>query len=856
MTELPSAFELFYSYARKDEKLRNELNKHLYNLKRQGLIVDWYDRDISAGTEWEHEIDSHLNTAQVILLLISPDFLASDYCYSIEMERALERHEVGEARVIPIILQPVDWQGAPFSKLQVLPKNAKAVTRWRNYNDAFVEITKGIREVLKELRTSSSINRAPSAAQAQAARVSPGDSRPLASFLEEIQQQQVELAPVWNVPYRRNLLFTDREDILKQLRDLFTKNTAASSKQPLALSGIGGMGKTQIALEYTHRYREEYHVVLWAKADSQEVFLSELVSFAALLNVPGQQEQDQQYALAAVKRWLEVHPKWLLILDNIEDLELAHEYLPAFPQGDILLTMRSQVTGGVAQRLDIEKMEPEDGALLLLRRVGLLTSDAPLDRVSQQERIQALEIAKMLGGHPLAIDQAGAYIEETGANLHRYPELYTNRRTHLLNTRGGIKADHPESVATTLSLSFEKVAQANEAALELLRFLAFLHPDAIPDELLERGASQLGSQLQAVVTDAFEFDRALGELRKYSLVRRNPDGATLTLHRLVQDVFKDSMDEPTQRQWAERVVRAVNQAFPTVEFATWETCRQYLPQAQSCSALIETWHFAFPEAARLLYETGRYLDERGQYPEAAALIMQSLAIREQTLGTERREIAESLNEMSVLYWKQGTYAEGEPLLKRALAIREQTLGPNHPDVAQSLNILALLYLDQGRYTEVEPHLKRALAIREEVLGSTHPDTAASLNDLAKLYKEQGRYTEAEPLLKRALAIREQVLGPTHPDTARSLNNLAGLYQEQRQYTEAEPLYKRALAIYEQTFGPEHPSIVTVLSNYVLLLRATNRKGRAAEMEARLNIMSRNLSKRAGRSIRWNKETLQ
>ncbi len=983
MTALPNAFELFYSYARKDEKLRNELNKHLYNLKRQGLIVDWYDRDISAGTEWEHEIDSHLNTAQVILLLISPDFLASDYCYSIEMERALERHEAGEARVIPIILQSVDWQDAPFSKLQVLPKNAKAVTRWRNYNDAFFEITKGIREVLKELRTSST-NRAPSPTQAQAGLVSPVDSRPLASFLEEIQQQQAELAPVWNVPYRRNLLFTDREDILQQLRDLFTKNTAASSKQPLALSGLGGMGKTQIALEYAHRYREEYHVVLWAKADSQEVLSSELVSFATLLNVPGQheQEQDQQYALAAVKRWLEVHPKWLLILDNIEDLELAHEYLPASPQGDILLTMRSQVTGGVAQRLDIDKMEPEDGALLLLRRVGLLAADALLDRVSQQERIQALEIAKMLGGHPLAINQAGAYIEETGANLHRYPELYTNRRTHLLNTRGGIKADHPESVATTLSLSFEKVAQANEAAQELLRCLAFLHPDAIPDELLERGASQLGARLQVVVTDAFEFDRAIGELRKYSLVRRNPDGATLTLHRLVQDVLRDGMDEPVQRQWAERVVRAVNQAFPRVEFATWETCRQYLPQAQSCSVLIETWRFAFPEAARLLYETGRYLDERGQYPEAVALIKQSLTIREQALGTERLEIAENLNELAELYRKQGTYAKGEPLLKRALAIREQVLDPTHPHVAQSLNNLARLYQKRGPYTEAEPLYKEALAIREQVLGPTHPETAASLNDLATLYEEQDRYTEAEPLLKRALTIREQVLGPTHPhvaqslnnlagfyqkrgpyteaeplykealaireqvlgpthpdtaaslnnlaalyqkqgryteaepllkralaineqvlgpthpntatilnnlaeyyrdqrqyteaeslhkralaiceqalgpthpDTAMSLNNLAGLYKEQRQYIEAEPLYKRALAIYEQTFGPEHPTMVETLGNYVLLLRATNRKGRAAEMEARLNILRRNLSKRAGRSIRSNKETLQ
>src|ERR1700738_3146302 len=133
MTEVRTkAIEIFYSYAHKDERLRNELDKHLFNMKKQGLITAWYDRDISAGTEWEEEIDTRLNSAQIILLLISSDFLASEYCYSIEMKRALERHDAGEARVIPVLLQPVDWQGAPFKKLQVLPKNAKPVTRWKN----------------------------------------------------------------------------------------------------------------------------------------------------------------------------------------------------------------------------------------------------------------------------------------------------------------------------------------------------------------------------------------------------------------------------------------------------------------------------------------------------------------------------------------------------------------------------------------------------------------------------------------------------------------------------------------------------------------------------------------------------
>ncbi|HWS83903.1 MAG TPA: toll/interleukin-1 receptor domain-containing protein [Ktedonobacteraceae bacterium] len=149
---LDDQITLFYSYAHNDESLRNELDKHLSLLRNQGLIAQWHDRDITAGTEWANQINDHLNTAHIILLLISSDFLGSEYCYSIEMKRALERHEIGEARVIPILLRPVDWRDAPFSMLQALPKNAQPITTWKNRDLAFEDIAKQIRKVVDELR--------------------------------------------------------------------------------------------------------------------------------------------------------------------------------------------------------------------------------------------------------------------------------------------------------------------------------------------------------------------------------------------------------------------------------------------------------------------------------------------------------------------------------------------------------------------------------------------------------------------------------------------------------------------------------------------------------------------------------
>ncbi len=150
-SESKGAIEVFFSYSHRDETLRDELAKHLSILKRQGVITAWHDRQITAGSEWAGAIDDHLNSARVILLLISADFLASDYCWDVELKRAIERHEAGDACVIPIILKPVDWSGAPFSKLQALPKNAQPVTSWANPDEAFLDVAKGIRRAVEAI---------------------------------------------------------------------------------------------------------------------------------------------------------------------------------------------------------------------------------------------------------------------------------------------------------------------------------------------------------------------------------------------------------------------------------------------------------------------------------------------------------------------------------------------------------------------------------------------------------------------------------------------------------------------------------------------------------------------------------
>jgi tetratricopeptide (TPR) repeat protein len=625
--------EVFYSYAHEDEVLRVELEKHLSLLHRQGLIAAWHHRHILAGTDWTQAIDTHLERASMILLLVSADFLASDYCYGIEMQRALERHEAKLARVIPVLLRPVDWRGAPFAHLQALPTNAKAITTWSNQDEAFTSVATSLRQAIEHL--------------GQLAISTPASAFPR----------------IWNLP-PRNPFFTDRDEILVLLYNNYVINRASFllPRPPAqAVSGLAGIGKTQIVVEYAYLHQNEYKLAFRVRAATHETLIADFLLLADLLQLPERNEQNQFVIVEAVRLWLLTHTHWLLILDDLDDLELVHTFLPNRGSGHILLTTHLQSMSGIAKRIEVANMTPEEGALFLLRRANIIEPDAQLDDVSEADHTQALAVSELLGGLPLALDQAGAYIEETASSLSDYITLYNTQRMTLLRERGSFAVDHPESVATTWSLSFQKLKTLNPATVELLHFLAFLHPDAIPEEIITEGAPELGAILQPVAENPFSLNAVIRELLRYSLIRRNPGAKTLSMHHLLQVILKDEMDEATQRLWAERAVRAVNRAFPHVEFATWQRCQRTLAHVQACTTLIDQWKFAFPEAARLVHHTGYYLYERGQYTDAELFLQKALTMQEQVLEPLHPNIATTLHDLALLYRIQGKYAQAEPV---------------------------------------------------------------------------------------------------------------------------------------------------------------------------------------------------
>jgi len=825
--------EVFCSYAEKDDVWLRKLEVHLSMLEQQGMISFWSGRQIAAGTDRTRAIGRQLEQAHVILLLVSPDFLASNVS---ELQRAFQRHISGEALVIPLLVRPCDWAQTPFTQLQYLPRDGRPMSMWNNQDAALRDVTTGIRHALAHLSFISGFTPASKTAELfwngqvnenlsqahmhEVMSVSPS------SFPTDLSGpgHSIVLPALWSVPYPRNPFFIGRQDILSRLHANVQVDQVMTPSQPQALSGLGGIGKSQIAIEYAYRYRDHYQYIFWVGAATRDTLTADFVAIAELLQLPVRNQQDQNITVVAVKHWFTSHTRWLLILDNADELSLLTDFLPTNGKGQILLTTRAQATGISIESIEVEKMSQAEGTHFLLKRTKKLLQDAALE---DQETAEA--IVQILDGLPLALDQAGAYIEETGCSLHEYLDVYQTRRKELLGIRGSLSLDYPETIATTWSLSFQKAKKASPVAAELLRVCAFLAPDAIPEEIILQVTPELGKIFHSVASDAFHFYEALRILRQYSLIRRNPSTRVLIIHRLVQAVIKDSLSRASQRSWAEKIVRAVNRVFPDVHVRNWVQCQRYLPHAQVCAHLISQHELASPEAARLLHQTGYYLHIHAQYSEAESLYEQGLALRVQVLGHEHPETATSLNDMARLCRMQGKYRQAEPLYQQALAIREQALGEDHLETARSYHNLARLYLDLGRYDKAELLYAKVLVIREQQLGLTDPLYAQSLNSLANLYAAQGLYVQAEELVKQALAIYEKQAGASHPYTAQCLYNLAKLQHARGHYKRAEELYQRALEIDEQEYGKNgrnHPYIANCLNDLAGLYRDLGQYARA------------------------------
>jgi hypothetical protein len=597
--------QVFISYSHKDKEWLEQLRTMLKPLTRSGTVTVWDDKLIRAGDRWREKIEEALASAKVAVLLVSDNFLDSDFIAEHELPPLLKAAEGEGLIILWIPLSHCLYEETEISNYQAVynPQHPLDTLSQSAQKEAFATIC---REIKKAAGT-----HVPFSLHANAVASSPHTRLTI------------------NLP-SHNRIFTGREDVLSALKvELETTRRAA-------LSGMPGVGKTQTATEYAHRQyaAQTYDYIIYARAATETELLTDFVSAAQLLRLPAKDAADFNLVAAAVRAWLEGAEKWLLIFDNADDLAVVRSHLPANPRGHVILTRRPDNAGNVARTIRIDRMEADEGALLLLRRAELIEEAATtLDAVAPESAEAARAISREMYGLPLSLDIAGAYINETKKPLEGYLTLYRQQGKRL---RQRLDKDDPykKSVAQAFLLTMEQMALPDHdeeasaviarAAVDLLRLCAFLAPDAIPLDLIAAAATNWGDDLNRVRGDEIWWDETKAKATRFSLLSAAsqadaaPQAQTYDTHREVQAVVRDEMDDETQRLWAERNLQSLAAAFPdAAEFANWEACDLFLPHLQACLEHGDKLNIETETVASLKSKTGFHLNSSARYAEAS-----------------------------------------------------------------------------------------------------------------------------------------------------------------------------------------------------------------------------------------------
>jgi tetratricopeptide (TPR) repeat protein len=642
----------------------------------------------------------------------------------------------------------------------------------------------------------------------------------------------------WMVPFDRNPRFVGRQS---QLQDLAERVFAEDRPKRAAIIGLGGVGKTQVALELAYRVREKYPEcsIFWIPSTGMESIEQ------AYMNI-GQQLGMQDVEPAEVKTRVQAHLsqesacQWLLIFDNADDMDMwmsdsdtpsaLKTYLPRSRQGYVVFTTRNRrlaVRLASSEVIMIPEMD-EVTAIDVLKK-----SLIQVDLLNDYEATTAL--LHQLTFLPLAITQAAAYINENGLSLADYVSLLQKQEEDVIDLLSedfedeGRYCDIKNPVATTWLISFNQIQLLDHLAADFLSFMSCVNPRDIPRSLLPPALSEKR------MTDA------LGLLNAYSFISIQPVNQFLSLHRLVHLATRNWLRKSDSlEQWVIKTGVQLNEVFPDDSHENRGLWREYLPHVQY---ILRSEEFQNQGKARegLLQKVGRCLRSDGRYNEAGTLFEEVVESRRKRLTQDHEKILSGMADLASTYIYQGRWKEAEDLEVQVIEIEKRVLGPEHPNILSSIANLALTYLHQGRWKEAEELEKQVIEISKRVLGSEHPDTIKSMGNLASTYRNQGRWKEAEELGVQVIEIAKRVLGPEHPNTLALMGNLALSYQDQGRWKEAEELEVQVVKIRKRVLGPEHPDTLVSIVNLASTFR---NQGRWKEAEV-LQTQVMEIAKRLG-----------
>ncbi|RPB27891.1 hypothetical protein L211DRAFT_472359, partial [Terfezia boudieri ATCC MYA-4762] len=652
---------------------------------------------------------------------------------------------------------------------------------------------------------------------------------------------------------RKNPNFVGREYLLESMIQDIEEGKGILNI--IVLYGTGGMGKTQLALEYVYQHYNDYSSVFWVNATSVQTtilgftqimqqlirhhlelsmdvaIIGQLLGMAGKLDSTGcfiaTSESDAQHVVDSVKRYFSApgNTDWLLVFDNLDDLDLVDidEYIPSCNHGTVIITSRRRESIQQGRRgFEVQQMHPTEAIQLLLSSCSI----PKFEDLVPFEQTAATIIAQQLGYLPLALNQAGAYIHISQYSLSRYLKEYPNNASYLLSKRwkGG---QHDRSVFATWEISFKTIQEKSPKAAELLLVCGFLDHENIQEELLRRGLKLENNDLS--------LKESIRTLSSYSLVKRGSSDDSFSIHPLVHSWARLRLKSEPQEEIKkaseafEIITSVVHSSGETMSTEDWIFERQVMPHFDAMAKHV----IQYLAVHNMKIEDGMHTlaavyARHGWYGKAMEWCERALVCREKVLGVDHLQTLTTVNTMALIFDAQGQYDKALEYHGRALAGREKALGVNHPDTLGTVNNMAFIFGAQGQYDKALEYSERALAGREKALGVDHPHTLGTVNNIASIFEAQGQYNKALEYYERALAGRVKALGVDHPHTLTTVNNIASIFEAQGQYNKALEFYERALAGLEKALGVDHPHTLTTVNNIASIFEAQGQYGKALE----------------------------
>ncbi|KAH8671374.1 hypothetical protein BX600DRAFT_411360 [Xylariales sp. PMI_506] len=628
------------------------------------------------------------------------------------------------------------------------------------------------------------------------------------------------------VSFGQNDDFVGRDSDLQQLLQMIPPKAKVNDCQRTAIEGLGGIGKTQIALEAAYRVHQQFPEcsVFWVPAISQAAFENAYREIGQALQVPGI-DDDKADIRTLVKAALNKSVnEWLLVIDNIDDLSLFSEeislqrYLPFSRHGSILFTTRNHE---VTSRLDISHRN-----IIRITKMSEAEALSMLSNGLQERQLRNEQSTRILLRHlaylPLAIKQASAYMAQTGFSTTKYLEYYGDTDQKQLEflkqdfTDRGRYPDVPNAVLTTWLVSFEHISQFSPLAAKLLKFICFLAEKDIPKSILPPGDTK----------DEMEKDQAIAILEGYAFISPRKDENSFDIHRLVRLAMRNTLKVEDRVETVTNVVRHLSKVYPFPQHENRNVWMGYMPHiltavevGQESADKDDTW--------RLLYNVAETYRITAKYAQAEQMYRQVLELQKEVLGRDHPDTLSSMNHLATVLDNQGKCLEAEQIHQQVLELRKAVLGRDHLYTLSSMNNLALVLDSQGKCLEAEQIHRQVLELRKAVLGRDHPYTLSSMNNLALVLYSQGKCLEAEQIHRQVLELHKAVLGRDHPYTLSSMNNLALVLDSQGKCLEAEQIQRQVLELQKEVLGRDHPDTLSSMNNLALVLV---RQGKYLEAE--------------------------